>query len=144
MSFSLHPKLAADTHLVADLALCRVLLMDDARYPWLILVPRRPALREVYDLPQSEQAQLWAEVTRVGQALMRQFEGDKLNIATLGNQVPQLHVHVIVRRETDPAWPGPVWGQGASEQYSADQLTSTLASLRALLVTITENPRNDA
>lgn len=133
MQFSLHDRLAADTHSVADLALCRVLLMDDARFPWLILVPRKPELREVYDLPLADQTRMWREVSQVGQLLMAQFSGHKLNVAALGNQVPQLHLHVIARFEHDAAWPGPVWGVGRARAYAPQALAETLARLRALL-----------
>jgi diadenosine tetraphosphate (Ap4A) HIT family hydrolase len=143
-AFEPDARLVDDSYPVTELPLCQLRLMDDARFPWLVLVPRHPGISEIFELDEADQQQLWREATRVGQTLKAALQGDKLNIAALGNQVPQLHVHVIVRRETDAAWPGPVWGQGASEQYSADQLTSTLASLRELLATITENPRNDA
>lgn len=128
--FTLHERLAADTHVVGDLALCRVLLMNDARFPWLILVPRRDALREVYELASEDQALLWSEATQLGELLMHGFSGNKLNIATLGNQVPQLHVHVIVRHQDDAAWPGPVWGVGKAEPYP--QLAKILARVRGL------------
>ena len=133
MNFELHPRLAADTITVDDLPLCRVLLMNDARFPWLILVPRRKAMREVYQLDPAEQAQLWQEATHTGQALMALVGGDKLNLATLGNQVPQLHVHVIARRESDAAWPGPVWGQGTPQAYAQQQLVPYLDELRSML-----------
>ncbi|MBE7246414.1 MAG: HIT domain-containing protein [Actinomycetospora chiangmaiensis] len=108
--FTLDPRLAADTAEVGDLSLCRVLLMDDARFPWLILVPRRPDISEITDLSEDDAAALWHETriaTRVMQALAKP---DKVNIAALGNIVAQLHVHVVGRFRSDPAWPGPVWG----------------------------------
>lgn len=115
MSFALDPRLAADTVVIGDLPLCRVLRMNDARFAWLILVPRRAEIVEAYGLPAAEQASLWQEATQVGQALMAHAGGDKLNIAALGNQVPQLHLHVIARKRDDAAWPGPVWGVGMAE-----------------------------
>lgn len=131
-SFNLHPRLAADTLLAGDLALCRVLLMNDARFPWLILVPRQDGLREAYDLAEEDEALLWREATQLGKELMHEFGGDKLNIATLGNQVSQLHVHVIVRQEADAAWPGPIWGVGKAQPYSQQQLAKVLERVRSL------------
>lgn len=113
--FALHERLAADTVLVGDLPLCRVLRMNDARFAWLILVPRRADIVEAYELPDADQATLWREATLAGKALMTHVGGDKLNIAALGNQVPQLHIHVIARHKGDAAWPGPVWGVGTTE-----------------------------
>ena len=124
MSFELHPRLAADTVVIGDLPLCRVLRMNDARFDWLILVPRRADIVEAYELPETEQAALWAEATQTGKALMAHANGDKLNIAALGNQVPQLHIHVIARKRGDAAWPGPVWGVGKAEPL-ADSAAAT-------------------
>lgn len=129
-SFSLHPQLAADCHRVADLALSRLLLLDDARYAWVVLVPRRAALREIYELDADDRAQLLDESCRVGEFLMKRFDGDKLNIGALGNLVPQLHVHHVVRRQDDPAWPGPVWGHSAARPYEPEQLQARLTMLR--------------
>lgn len=119
--FALHPRLAADTHRLAAWPLCEVLLMDDARYPWLILVPRIAGAVEVIDLPADRQVRLWEEVARAAQALRGACAPDKLNIAALGNLVPQLHVHVIARVHGDAAWPAPVWGRGDPLPRSADQ-----------------------
>jgi len=129
--FTLHSQLAADTAEVGDLPLCRVLLMNDARYPWLILVPRRADIREVYELTPEEQNLLWREVTSVGQVMMKTLAGHKLNVAALGNVVPQLHVHVIVRQSDDPAWPAPVWGHSPAEPHTPAQLENRLAVIRA-------------
>lgn len=104
--------------------------MDDARYPWLILVPMRPGLREIYDLATDDQTTLWQEVTRVGETLMRETGGDKLNVAALGNQVPQLHVHVIARRTDDAAWPGPIWGVGQADARDMRVRDALVRSLR--------------
>lgn len=120
-SFELDTRLEADTFPLADLPLCRALLMNDARYPWVILVPRIPALSEVFELPPNEQAQLWREATALGQAMKTTFQGDKLNIATLGNVVSQLHLHVVVRHQDDASWPAPVWGNGTPEPYELDE-----------------------
>ncbi|WP_342109057.1 HIT family protein [Methylobacterium sp. SI9] len=116
-AFTLDSRLAADTVEVGDLALCRVLLMDDARFPWLILVPRRPGLSEITDLSEPDASALWQELriaTGVMQALAKP---DKVNVGALGNIVTQLHVHVVGRFRSDPAWPGPVWGFGTRSPY---------------------------
>ena len=110
-NWSLHPQLVRDTIELGDLALSRVLVIKDANYPWLLLVPRRPDIVELIDLDEVEQAQLMVEIARAARALKTVTECDKLNIAALGNAVPQLHVHVIARRKTDKAWPKPVWGR---------------------------------
>src|SRR3954451_19068753 len=107
--WTLHPQLAADTVIVGDLPLSRVRVMNDANYPWLILVPRKADITEVIDLEEAVQTQLMSEVTRVARALREITACHKLNIAALGNVVPQLHVHVIARFRNDAAWPNPVW-----------------------------------
>ena len=119
---TLDPRLEADTYPITELPLSRVLLMNDARFAWLILVPRRAGVSEVSDLDAADQAQLWREATQLGAAFKAALGGDKLNIATLGNVVSQLHVHVIVRRHDDAAWPAPVWGHGEAEPYDLDGL----------------------
>lgn len=116
-SFSLHPQLAADTVPVGDLPLCRVLLSKDANYPWLILVPRRPGIVELIDLALADRAVLTAEIDAVSRALKAVTECEKLNVAALGNVVPQLHVHIIGRRHSDAAWPKPVWGAAPAAAY---------------------------
>ncbi|MBZ9539353.1 HIT domain-containing protein [Modicisalibacter tunisiensis] len=130
--FTLDDRLAADTHFLADLPLCQVRLMNDARFAWLILVPRRNGVVEVGGLSEAEQARLWHEATRLGEALKADLDGAKLNLATLGNQVPQLHFHVIVRRHDDAAWPGPVWGVGTPEPYSARAVEGWRARIERL------------
>lgn len=129
----LHERLAADTHKVAALPLSDLLLMDDARYPWLILVPRVPAAVELIDLPVPDQHRLLQEVATAGAVLRALHSPDKLNIAALGNVVPQLHVHVVARTTTDHAWPRPVWGLGAAVPYAPGQVPARLAALRAAL-----------
>jgi diadenosine tetraphosphate (Ap4A) HIT family hydrolase len=109
-AWTLHPQLAADTVPVGDLALSRVLLANDANYPWLILVPRRPAVTELIDLAESDRLRLVAEIDAAARALKSTTECEKLNVAALGNVVAQLHVHVIGRHHSDKAWPRPVWG----------------------------------
>jgi diadenosine tetraphosphate (Ap4A) HIT family hydrolase len=118
MKFELHPQLAADTFLIGDLPLCRLLLMNDARFPWVILVPRRKDISEIYDLSMQDQQLLWQESALVAEKLMKLTEADKMNIAALGNVVPQLHVHHVARFKTDAVWPKPIWGQGVAEPYT--------------------------
>jgi len=115
--WSLHPQLVNDTHSVGDLPLSRVLIIKDANFPWVILVPRRPAVSEILDLAPAEQVGLMQEITRTGTALKAITDCHKLNVAALGNIVPQLHVHVIARHKSDPAWPHPVWGKLKPKSY---------------------------
>lgn len=133
MNFELHPQLAADTVLVGDLPLCRLLLMNDRQYPWTILVPRRTGLREIYEMHESDQLRFWRESVQLSQTLMTAFAGDKLNVAALGNMVPQLHIHHIVRFKGDPAWPAPVWGKHPAQPYDSAALNERLQQLRTLL-----------
>ena len=128
--FELHPQLAADTVDVDDWACCRVLLMNDANYPWLILVPQRPGLRDLHDLSPQDLATVFEEIVRASRALEALFEPVKLNVAALGNQVPQLHIRVIARFEDDPAWPKPVWGVAPATPYEAGALAERVAALR--------------
>lgn len=118
--FQLDPRLAADTVFVADWKLCRVLLMDDAQFPWLVLVPRRTGLVELDDLDEGDRTRLMHEIQRAMKALRAVVECDKLNVGALGNIVRQLHVHVVARREGDAAWPGPVWGHGPARRYAPE------------------------
>ncbi|WP_338546313.1 HIT family protein [Pseudomonas benzopyrenica] len=115
--FQIDPRLASDSLEVASLTLCQVLLLNDRRYDWLVLVPRREGVTEVLDLSPQDQAQLWREVTLVAQVLRGAQPALKLNIGALGNIVRQLHLHVLLRQEGDPAWPGPVWGHSPREPY---------------------------
>ena len=131
--FSLHPRLAADTHHVGDLPLCSVLLMDDARYPWLILVPRRPDLREIIDLPAAERAILIEEIAVASRVLRDVSGAEKLNIGAIGNVVPQLHIHVVARSVADPEWPAPVWERGAPVPYDAAECSARVACIAASL-----------
>ena len=131
--FALHPQLAADCAAVGDWPLCRLLLMNDAQYPWFILVPRRAGMREIYELAEPDQQQLWRESAQLGRALMQAFAGDKLNIAALGNMVPQLHVHHIVRYRSDAAWPAPVFGKHPPQPYRPEQLAQRIGQLQQAL-----------
>jgi diadenosine tetraphosphate (Ap4A) HIT family hydrolase len=134
-SFELDARLAADTHLVGDCELSRVLLMNDARFPWLILVPRRADMRDLIDLAPDEQHMLLHEIAICANTLRDIDKPDKLNIAALGNVVAQLHVHVIARYVHDAAWPRPVWGVGEAVRYEASALQLRLSSLRTALRT---------
>lgn len=133
-SFALDERLAADTQPVGELPLSQVLLMDDARFPWLILVPRIAGARELIDLDETDRRTLLTEVCEVGRALEALRHPDKLNIATLGNIVAQLHVHVVARHAGDAAWPGPVWGcAGQRTPYAAADRNALVAQLRTAL-----------
>jgi len=128
--FSLHPQLDSDTITIGDLALSRVLLMDIVELPWIILVPRRDDISEWHNLGPKDQVKLHQESMAVSSALMCMFEGDKLNIGALGNLVPQLHVHHIVRYQHDSVWPKPVWGNIQIKQYSSTQKIEMIAKLQ--------------
>jgi diadenosine tetraphosphate (Ap4A) HIT family hydrolase len=131
--YALHPQLAADSHPIAALELSDLQLMDDSNYPWLVLVPRVPGARELVDLDPAQRALLMEEITRCEQLLLAVFQPHKLNVAALGNLVPQLHVHVIARFEQDPAWPAPVWGRVASRSYAPEVLVARVRELQAAL-----------
>ncbi|MDB6164101.1 MAG: hypothetical protein JWL98_1533 [Xanthomonadaceae bacterium] len=130
--YALHAQLDADTFPVAAFALSDLRLMDDANYPWVVLVPRVAQARELVDLDSSQRHALSDEIDRVSRALHDGFKPYKLNIAALGNLVPQLHVHVIARRQDDPAWPSPVWGRVAARPYTPEQLVERVALLQDL------------
>ncbi len=130
--FRLDPTLERDTLQVTDLALCRVRLMNDERFPWLILVPRRTECRELIDLADEDRRMLTEEIDRCTRVLRDHAAADKMNVAALGNQVAQLHVHVIARFENDSAWPGPVWGVGTPRPYPNDAATQCAALARSL------------
>jgi diadenosine tetraphosphate (Ap4A) HIT family hydrolase len=131
--WSLHPQLERDTVAVGDLALSRLLAMNDATYPWVVLVPRRPDTVEIIDLEAADQARLMAEIAEVSAALKRLTGCDKLNVAAIGNVVPQLHIHVVARRTDDPAWPRPVWGAAPAQPYAGTDMQSLIAALRGAI-----------
>ncbi|MBY6221304.1 HIT domain-containing protein [Marinobacter nauticus] len=131
--FQLHERLAADTHKLGESRLCNVLLMNDNTWPWVILVPRVSGIREIYELPIEQQQRLLFESSALSEGMMELFRGDKMNVAALGNMVPQLHLHHIVRYQGDPAWPGPVWGKQPPVPYTDDQLVNVKAKLQSLL-----------
>jgi diadenosine tetraphosphate (Ap4A) HIT family hydrolase len=129
-AWSLHPQLEKDTINIGDLPLSRVLVINDANYPWLLLVPRRTGAVEIVDLDEVAQAQLMTEIARVARALQDVTKPDKLNIAALGNVVPQLHVHIIARRRSDAAWPRPVWGMVPALAHDPQQVEAFIGALR--------------
>lgn len=131
--FNLDQRLQNDTILIGRLPLCQVLLMNDKRYPWVILVPAHNDVYEYYHLSEEEQMQLMKESSMVSQKMADHFSAKSMNIAALGNLVPQLHQHHICRYVDDPAWPGPVWGHSAAIKYSADELEIRVKELQGLL-----------
>ena len=132
-AWHLHPQLADDSTPVIELALCEVRLMDDANHPWLILVPRVADTVEIIDLSPAQRTQLTAEIDTAARALKALFKPDKLNVAALGNLVPQLHVHVIARYQNDIAWPRPVWGNATARPYAPEELIERVRALAAAL-----------
>lgn len=128
--FVLDPTLAGDSVPLEDWALCRVLLVNDAQYPWLILVPARAGLRDFHDLTPEDQVLATTEITRASKALQGLLKADKINVAALGNMVPQLHIHVIARFTGDAAWPKPVWGVHPAEPYGEAALSARIDELR--------------
>jgi diadenosine tetraphosphate (Ap4A) HIT family hydrolase len=128
--WSLHPQLEQDTETIGDLALSRLLVSNDANYPWLLLVPRRPGAGEIIDLDAADQRQLMTEIAAVSAALKAVTTCDKLNVAAIGNVVPQLHVHIVARRRDDPAWPKPVWGAVPARAWQPAERGRLVASVR--------------
>ena len=131
-AFALDPRLAADTREIVSLPLCAARLMNDRRFPWVVLIPARPNLSEIIDLDAADRGRLIEEIALVSDALRDLFQPTKLNVGALGNVVPQLHVHVVARFANDAAWPGPVWGTRA-EPYPLDEQARRLAQLRERL-----------
>jgi diadenosine tetraphosphate (Ap4A) HIT family hydrolase len=129
IGWSLHPQLHADTVPICDLTLSRLLVMNDANFPWLILVPRRAGVSEIIDLG-ADQAVLMDELALVSRALKDETRCDKLNVAAIGNMVPQLHIHVVARRKEDAAWPKPVWGALPRLAYAADDMERFVTAIR--------------
>ena len=129
-AWSLHPQLAKDTIDIGDLPLSRVLVIKDANYPWLLLVPRREGAVEIIDPDEVAQAQLMTEITRVSRAVKEITKCDKLNVAALGNMVPQLHIHIVARRTGDVAWPRPVWGVAPPLPHDAQEVQQFISAVR--------------
>ncbi|MBN8446234.1 MAG: HIT domain-containing protein [Gammaproteobacteria bacterium] len=125
-NFELHAQLAKDSIWLADWPLCQLRLINDSNYPWFILVPRRANIRDVIDLSDEEQAQLWQESAKLSRLLRQKFSPEKLNLAALGNMVPQLHLHHVARFSSDAAWPSPIWGKVAAIPYTEQQLVVLL------------------
>lgn len=138
--FELDYRLESDCVFIGTFSLCRVLLMKDANYPWLILVPQRDQVSEVFELDTDDQEQLIWESSFVSQRLKENFSGDKMNIAALGNVVAQLHIHHVLRREDDPAWPDPVWGAVPAKAYLTHDLQERVAFLKDILKTSAFTP----
>lgn len=131
--FELHPKLFVDTVPVAEWPLSRVLLMNERSYPWLILVPRRADIAEIGELEAADRAVLIEEIARLSDVVRARLSPDRINVAALGNVVPQLHVHVIARFKTDPAWPRPVWGAQPVVPFSDGELDRQAEEWSSLL-----------
>lgn len=131
--FVLDPRLQQDTLLIGDFPLSRLLLSNDSNYAWFILVPRRDDISEIFQLDVADQHQLWHETTDLAEKLKAAFDADKLNVAALGNVVSQLHMHVIVRKREDAAWPAPVWGKHPAKPYAAEQVAAIRERLRLVL-----------
>jgi len=131
----LHPQLAKDAVLLGQFLLSKLLLVKDANYPWLILVPAREGISEIFQLDEADQQQLQRESSCIAQLLAEEFNADKINIGALGNIVPQLHIHHIVRYESDIAWPGPVWGAHPAKDYTDAELTAIVEKVKKALAT---------
>lgn len=131
--FALDSRLEQDTLHMGDFPLSRLLLMNDVSYPWFILVPRREDVSELFQLDEADQRSLWRETLLLAETLKDTFKADKMNVATLGNVVSQLHMHVIVRRRSDAAWPAPVWGRQPAVPYSEDEVKEVRERLRLVL-----------
>ena len=131
--FNLHPRLARDTLSVVDLNLCSLLLMNDSNYPWFILVPRRDNISELFELNKLDQSLLNKEVNEVSTRLSLHFNAKKMNVAAIGNIVPQLHIHVIARYETDPAWPNPIWNNVDIIPYTDDISLNLIKDIKLII-----------
>lgn len=131
--FALDPQLVKDTVPVVDWPLCRVLLMNDAAYPWLVLVPRRDGLRDLDEVAEADLPLLSQEIQRASRALKRTTGAHKMNVAALGNISPQLHIHIIARFTDDAAWPRPIWGVQPAQPYGAQTLIERIGALERAL-----------
>ena len=131
--FALDTRLQEDTWLIGDFPLCRLLLSNDSNYPWFILVPRREGITELFQLDDADQQRMWAETTALARVLKESYGADKINVATLGNVVSQLHMHVIVRYRADVAWPGPVWGKHPAKPYAPAEVRAVRDRLASAL-----------
>ncbi len=136
MIFEIHHQLGNDCFDLGELELCRLLLMNDSRYPWFILVPQRPDISEIYQLSEPDQIQLSKESIYLSKKLAEEFSADKMNIAALGNVVPQLHVHHVVRYKNDHAWPAPIWGVGDAVKYESTDLDQLKTKVEKILASL--------
>mgnify|MGYP003388626672 FL=1 len=139
VSFTLHPQLAHDCFELADFPLCKLLLCNDSAYPWFILVPKVTDIKDVYQLDWQQQQQLLNESSLLSELVMQVFDGDKMNVAALGNVVEQLHVHHVVRYKTDVSWPKPIWGQQALTPYTEVELVELKEKLLPKIAIILES-----
>ena len=139
VSFTLHPQLAHDCFELADFPLCKLLLCNDSAYPWFILVPKVSDIKDVYQLDWQQQQQLLNESSLLSELVMQVFDGDKMNVAALGNVVEQLHVHHVVRYKTDVSWPKPIWGQQALTPYTEVELAELKEKLLPKIAVILES-----
>ena len=130
----LHPQLEKDCFVIGQLPLCTVLLMNDANYPWFILVPQREGITEIHQLSDEDQQQLMRESSQLAALIEKEFKADKINVAALGNMVPQLHIHHIVRYKSDPAWPAPVWGKYPAVPYPEVRVERLVDRMRQLVL----------
>jgi diadenosine tetraphosphate (Ap4A) HIT family hydrolase len=135
MTFQLHPRLQQDCIIVGSFTLSLLLMMNDNHYPWFILVPQRIGISEIYQLSHNEQLLLQEESCLLAETLAKIYQADKMNIAAIGNLVPQLHLHHVVRYRTDKAWPTPVWGKFEAMPYTAAQIVEHKCRLQAALAT---------
>lgn len=131
MTFTLHPQLTADSILLADFEVSKLLMINDGAYPWFVLVPRIADIKDAYELSEVDHMQLTRESRALCEALMCAFLGEKMNVAALGNMVPQLHIHHIVRFASDPAWPGPIWGVQALRPLSEGEISDRIEKVKA-------------
>lgn len=138
MSFAPHPDLVKDGFVLAESDQYLLNIVNDSRYLWLILIPKVEGARDTFDLTEASQIQLTLLSNRIGQTISEEFNGDKFNVASLGNMVPQLHIHLIVRHVGDAAWPGPIWGVGEAHPYTEEQLNSVITRLAAVVDMIEE------
>lgn len=133
MTFQLHPRLEQDCIAIGRFELCRLLMMNDSQYPWFILVPERADLQEIYQLSTADRQLLIEESSYLAENLAVLFNADKMNIAAIGNMVPQLHVHHVVRYQIDKAWPAPIWGKFDTVPYTEQQIAENLARIKEQL-----------
>lgn len=131
--FTLHPDLKRDGIEIADLPLCKLLLCNDSNYPWFIMVPKIAGVKDLYELSWNDQQQFLNESSALSEILMQCFNGEKMNVAALGNMTPQLHIHHVVRYVNDPCWPKPIWGQLPLIPYTREQLDNLKAKLLPML-----------